>query len=159
MKKILILSIVAIAFMACGGESSNGTTMVEDKKFLSCSDIYTEKYIKSKFLDVEKIKSYPQHGTCGYAIKCKSETYNTFYTVQQNANESMLTQSLSYFNGVKPFEELGKDAYIYEVGGIKQITLLDNGNLISANVWRDSNSQFDMKRTKELILDMNEKLK
>ena len=155
MKNILILSLLAITFMACGGS----TTAVEKNKSLSCSDIYTEEYIKSKFSDVEEIISKVQRSSCGYIIKCKTETYNTFYTLQQNANEAMLTQSLSYFDGARPFKALGENAYIYSVGGIKQVTLLENSNLISSYVWLSSNFKFDKEKTIELVLDMNEKLK
>lgn len=159
MKNILIFLLLVITFMACGGDSSNSNEMINEKKSLGCSDIYTEEYVKSKFSDIEEIKYLNQSSTCGYFIKTKSETYNTFYTVSQNATEQMLTQSLSYFSGAKALPELGEYAYIYSVGGIQQITLLDNGNLISAYIWLSSNTQFDKERTKELIRDMNKKLK
>ena len=158
MKKILILSILAMTFMACGGEENTNGATVEEKKFSSCKDIYTEEYIRSKFSDIQEIKSSFDRG-CGYVIIGKNETYNTFYIVNQGANENMLTQSVSYFSGVKPFPDLGENAYIYSVGGIKQVTLLENSNLISSYVWLSSNFKFDKEKTIELVLDMNEKLK
>jgi len=80
MKNILILSILAITFMACGGEENASAEIREDKKFTACSDIYTEEYIKSKFSDIQEIKS-SLFGGCSYVIIGKSETYNTFYTL------------------------------------------------------------------------------
>lgn len=159
MKNTLILAFLAIVLMACGGDNTSTTETVKKKKSLGCADIYTEKYIESKFPDVQEIKGGLYSGTCAYIIRCKNETYNTFYSVQQNATESMLTQSLSYFEGAKPFKELGDNSYIYPVGGIKQVTFLDNGNLISTYVWLTSNGQFDKEQTIELVRDMNEKLK
>lgn len=159
MKKILILSFIAIIFMACGGDDISNDKTIEEEKDFGCVDIYTEAYIKSKFSDVQKIEYFPNMGACSYSIKTKTETYMTFYGVSKGSNESMLTQTLSYFSGAKALPELGENAYIYPVGGIQQITLLDNGNLITANIWLDSNNQFDKEKTIELIRDMNEKLK
>ena len=155
MKKILILAILAITFIGCGVDNKT----VEEKKSLSCADIYTEEYIKSKYTNINEVKSSFTSGTCGYWIQTKSEIYNTSYNIRENATEQMLTQVLSYFSGVKPFSELGDDAYIYSVGSIKQVTLLNNGNLITSSIWLGSNSQFSKEQTIELVLDMNEKLK
>ena len=157
MKKLLLLSLIAITFMACGEDATTMTTNAQEEKTILCVDVLNKNTISELFKEAKEIVLTTERGTnyCAYTFTLNKEKHYTHLSIGAVnwATEAMLDQSVSYFTNVKALDGVGEKAYITTSG---QISTLSDKNLIHVSV---SANKPDIERSKLLTNDILKRMK
>lgn len=157
MKTKLSVVLIALTFLACGGDSNKTSQETEAaEKTVVCSDLYNAKSLKNLFKEATEIKeTRARDNYCSYTFTLNKEKHYTHLSIGGLgfANVAMLEQSVSVFTKVEPIEGVGEKAYMTTSG---QISALSDKNLIHVSV---SASSPDKERSKRLATEMLNRLK
>ena len=162
MKKLLLLSLTAITFMACGDDTTT-TTNTQEEKTILCVDVLNKDTINELFKEAKEITATSERERyCAYKFKLGSEQFYTHLSVGGIgfANLAMLEQSVSQFSAAvaknnKVLKGIGEKAYSTSIAG-GQITALANKNLIHVAV---TGNKFDEEKSKLLANDIFKRIK
>lgn len=164
MKKLLLLALTAITFIACGDDTTTTTAIdIEKGKSILCINVLNKNTIKELFKEAKELTiTREKENYCSYKFKLGSEQFYTHLSVGGIgfANIAMLEQSITQLSASvtknnKSLKGVGEKAYSTSIAG-GQVSAFSDGNLIHVAV---TGNKFDEKRTKLLANDILKRMK
>ena len=164
MKKLLLLSLTPITFIACGEDTTTTkTSNTQKEETILCVDVLNKNTIKELFKEAKELTvTKERENYCAYKFKLGSEQFYTHLSVGGIgfANLAMLEQSVTQFSASvtknnKLLQDVGEKAYSTSLAG-GQISAFSDGNLIHVAV---TGNKFDLEKSKLLTNAIFKKMK
>lgn len=161
MKKLLLISLIAFTFVACGDDTN--TSNPQEEKKVVCKDVLNKNTIQTLFKEAKEITvTSERENYCAYKFKVNQEQFYTHLSIGGIgfANVAMLEQSVTKLSASvtknnKLLKDVGEKAYATSLGG-GQISAFSDGNLIHVAV---SGDKFYEEKSKKLANEILKRIK